>query len=378
MTKDQTTDRRADPFRRSPLVIRRSSLVSKVQTWHQTVLLLEVKGLKTYFFLDQGLVKAVDGVDFDIARGETMCVVGESGCGKSITARSIMQIVDPPGRIVEGEMLLHLKVAEEDGSEAEDIVDLAALKPNGRTIRSIRGKEISMIFQEPMTSLSPVHTIGHQVSQAITLHNPVTKEQARQQTIETLRLVGIPKPELRIDAYPFQLSGGMRQRAMIAMALACHPSLLIADEPTTALDVTTQAQILDLMIGLQEEMGMAMMFITHDLGVVAEIADRVAVMYLGLVVESGDVDTIFSEPKHPYTTALLRSIPQVGGKVRERLDSIKGMVPDPYNRPQGCPFHTRCSQRISGLCNKVLPQPVIVGEGHMVRCLLYGGEGGAQ
>jgi peptide/nickel transport system ATP-binding protein len=235
-----------------------------------------------------------------------------------------------------------------------------------------------MIFQEPMTSLSPVHTIGHQVSQAITLHNTVTKEQARQQTIETLRLVGIPKPELRIDAYPFQLSGGMRQRAMIAMALACHPSLLIADEPTTALDVTTQAQILDLMIGLQEEMGMAMMFITHDLGVVAEIADRVAVMYLGLVVEAGDVDTIFSEPKHPYTTALLRSIPQVGGKVRERLDSIKGMVPDPYNRPQGCPFHTRCSQRISGLCNKVLPQPVIVGEGHMVRCLLYGGEGGAQ
>jgi len=340
--------------------------------------LLEVKGLKTYFFLDQGLVKAVDGVDFDIARGETMCVVGESGCGKSITARSIMQIVDPPGRIVEGEMLFHLKVVEEDGSESEDIVDLAELKPNGRTIRSIRGKEISMIFQEPMTSLSPVHTIGHQVSQAITLHNTVTKEQARQQTIETLRLVGIPKPELRVDAYPFQLSGGMRQRAMIAMALVCHPSLLIADEPTTALDVTTQAQILDLMIGLQEEMGMAMMFITHDLGVVAEIADRVAVMYLGLVVESGDVDTIFSEPKHPYTTALLRSIPQVGGKVRERLDSIKGMVPDPYNRPQGCPFHTRCSQRISGLCNKVLPQPVIVGEGHMVRCLLYGGEGGAQ
>ena len=191
-----------------------------------------------------------------------------------------------------------------------------------------------------------------------------------------LRLVGIPKPEQRVDAYPLQLSGGMRQRAMIAMALACHPSLLIADEPTTALDVTTQAQILDLMIDLQEEMGMAMMFITHDLGVVAEIADRVAVMYLGLVVESGDVDTIFSEPKHPYTTALLRSIPQVGGKVRERLDSIKGMVPDPYNRPQGCPFHTRCSQRITGLCNKVLPQPVIVGEGHMVRCLLYGGEEG--
>ncbi len=339
--------------------------------------LIEVKNLKTHFFLDQGVVKAVDGVDFDIRRGETLCIVGESGCGKSITARSIMQIVDPPGRIVSGEILLHRRIAGNGGGQVEDVIDLAKLSPNSREIRAIRGKEIAMIFQEPMTSLSPVHTIGHQISQAITLHNKVTKAEARQQTIETLRLVGLPKPELRVDAYPFQLSGGMRQRAMIAMALSCHPNLLIADEPTTALDVTTQAQILDLMLGLQEKLGMAIMFITHDLGVVAEIADRVAVMYLGLVVESGDVYTIFSEPKHPYTRALLRSIPQVGGKVRQRLDSIKGMVPDPYNRPQGCPFHTRCTEKIAGLCNRVLPERTTVGEGHEVRCLLYGDRGGA-
>ncbi len=290
-----------------------------------------------------------------------------------------MQIVDPPGRIVAGEILFHRRLADApNGDGFEELIDLAKLKPNGRMIRSIRGKEISMIFQEPMTSLSPVHTIGHQISQAILLHNKVSKEQARRQTIEVLRRVGIPKPELRVDAYPFQLSGGMRQRAMIAMALACRPSLLIADEPTTALDVTTQAQILDLMIELQEELGMAMMFITHDLGVVAEIADRVAVMYLGLVVETGDVETIFSNPKHPYTAALLRSIPQVGGKVRARLDSIKGMVPDPYNRPRGCPFHTRCAQRIPGRCDTILPRSVMVGEGHMVRCLLFEDDGGAQ
>jgi peptide/nickel transport system ATP-binding protein len=340
--------------------------------------LIEVKGLKTHFFLDQGTVKAVDGVDFDINRGETLCVVGESGCGKSITARSIMQIIDPPGRIVSGEMLLHRRASGNGSGAVEDVVDLAKLAPNGREIRTIRGKEIAMIFQEPMTSLSPVHTIGHQISQAITLHNRVTKEQARQQTVDVLKLVGIPKPEMRVDNYPFQLSGGMRQRAMIAMALSCHPSLLIADEPTTALDVTTQAQILDLMIGLQEELGMAMMFITHDLGVVAEIADRVVVMYLGVVAESGDVETIFSEPKHPYTTALLRSIPQVGGKVRQRLDTIKGMVPDPYNRPQGCPFHTRCIKRMPGLCDKALPPNVALGGSHAVRCWLYGGSAGNE
>ena len=315
-------------------------------------LLLEVKDLKTHFFLDEGTVRAVDGVDFSIARNKTLCIVGESGCGKSVTARSIMQIVDPPGRVISGQMLFHRRRQDTGTSQTEDIVDLAKLTPNSREIRAIRGKEIAMIFQEPMTSLSPVHTIGHQIGQAVLLHTDSTKEEARQKTIDVLRLVGIPNPEMRVDAYPFQLSGGMRQRAMIAMALSCNPSLLIADEPTTALDVTTQAQILDLMFRLQGEFGMAMMFITHDLGVVAEIADYVAVMYLGLVVERGSVDTIFHDPKHPYTQALLRSIPQIGPKTHVRLDTIKGMVPDPYNRPKGCPFHPRCVKRIRGVCDQ--------------------------
>ena len=230
-----------------------------------------------------------------------------------------------------------------------------------------------------MTSLSPVHTIGHQISQAILLHQKVTKQEARDMTIETLRLVGIPRPETRVDGYPFQLSGGMRQRAMIAMALSCKPSLLIADEPTTALDVTTQAQILDLMLRLQKEMGMAIHFITHDMGVVAEIADDVAVMYLGLMVERGSVDEIFNNPKHPYTEALLRSIPQIGPRVRQRLDVIKGMVPDPYNRPKGCPFHPRCLKRVAGVCNVAVPDVAEVEPGHEVRCVLYSDKkGGSQ
>jgi len=336
-------------------------------------LLLEVRGLKTHFFLDEGTVRAVDGVDFSIARGKTLCIVGESGCGKSVTARSIMQIVDRPGKIIEGEMLFHFKRQDSGTSAQDDIVDLAKMDPNSVAIRKIRGKEIAMIFQEPMTSLSPVHTIGHQISQAILLHTDSSKAQAREQTIEVLRLVGIPRPETRVDGYSFQLSGGMRQRAMIAMALSCNPSLLIADEPTTALDVTTQAQILDLMLRLQNEMGMAIQFITHDLGVVAEIADDVVVMYLGIVVERGSVDTIFNAPMHPYTQALMRSIPQIGPKAHQRLDSIKGMVPDPYNRPNGCPFHTRCIKRIRGVCDQVLPQKVEIEEGHEVRCVLYSG-----
>src|SRR2546425_9100560 len=265
-------------------------------------LLLEVKGLRTHFFTDEGVVKAVDGVDFEIERGQTVCVVGESGCGKSVTARSILQIVDPPGRVVAGHVLLH--------RNADDTLDLAALNPRGKQIRAIRGKDIGMIFQEPMTSLSPVHTIGDQISEVIRLHVPGTPQQARERTVELLRKVGIPRPEQRIDTYPFQLSGGMRQRAMIAMGLACGPSLLIADEPTTALDVTTQAQILDLISQLQQELGMAVLLITHDLGVVAEMADNVVVMYLGTVAERGSVDAIFHDPKHPYTQALLRSIPK--------------------------------------------------------------------
>jgi len=341
-------------------------------------LLLDIKGLKTYFYLDEGTVRAVDGVDFSIQRSKTLCVVGESGCGKSVTARSIMQLVDPPGRVVEGQMLFHRARPEAGVSDGADIVDLAQLKPNGPEIRKIRGKEIAMIFQEPMTSLSPVHTIGHQISQAILLHTEATKAQARDQTIEVLRLVGIPRPETRVDTYPFQLSGGMRQRAMIAMALSCHPSLLIADEPTTALDVTTQAQIIDLMLKLQSELGMAIQFITHDMGVVAEIADDVVVMYLGLIVERGSVDTIFHNPKHPYTQALLRSIPQVGPRVRQRLEVIKGMVPDPYNRPKGCPFNPRCLKRVPGVCNQVLPDKVELEPGHDVRCVLYTDQGGRQ
>ena len=359
--------------------------------------LLEVRGLKTHFFLDEGVVKAVDGVDLNIRRGETLCVVGESGCGKSVTARSILQLVDRPGRVVEGEILLSREQRAESNEKAvakgngaatktREVVDLASLDPRSKEMRDIRGKEISMIFQEPMTSLSPVHTIGDQIMENVLLHLPMNKQEARERAVEELGRVGIPNPERRLDAYPFQLSGGMRQRAMIAMALACNPSLLIADEPTTALDVTTQAQILELMRGLQEEIGMAIMFITHDLGVVAELADDVAVMYLGIVVERGDVDSIFHDPKHPYTRALLRSIPRMGSKSRKRLDSIRGMVPHPYNRPTGCPFHTRCDEFMEGYCERILP-PTIPLEGtspespRETRCLIYGGkddEGGAK
>ena len=333
--------------------------------------LIEIRGLKTHFFTDEGVVRAVDGVDFDIYRNRTLCVVGESGCGKSITARSILQIVDPPGRIVEGEIRFH-RAVDNNGSARREVVDLAALPPRSRAMREIRGKDIAMIFQEPMTSLSPIHTVGDQITEAILLHLLVTKEEARERAIELLRRVGIPRPADRVDTYPFQLSGGMRQRVMIAMALACNPSLLIADEPTTAVDVTTQAQILELLLELQEEYGMGIMLITHDLGVVAEMADDVVVMYLGKVAERGDVDSIFHDPKHPYTQALLRSIPKLGVRRHEqRLDSIRGMVPDPLNRPDGCPFSTRCDEMIPGRCDRVVPPPVTVGAGREVRCVLY-------
>ncbi len=337
--------------------------------------LLEIKGLKAYFFLDEGTVKAVDGVDFDIDRGKTLCVVGESGCGKSVTARAILQIIDPPGRIVDGEITLYRIKDRGNGSTATEAVRISTLSAKGREIRAIRGKEIAMIFQEPMTSLGPIHPIGDQIAETIQLHYPVSKAEARARTIDLLRRVGIPKPEQRMSNYPFQLSGGMRQRAMIAMALSCNPKLLIADEPTTALDVTTQAQILDLMLELQRDMGMAIMLITHDLGVVAETADDVVVMYLGQVVERADVRTIFHSPKHPYTQALLHSIPKLGVKVRDRLASIRGMVPHAYNRPGGCLFHPRCDQAIAGLCDQVVPSRVDLGGGHEVRCLLYGKQG---
>lgn len=334
----------------------------------QPDLLLEVTDLKTYFELDEGTIKAIDGSTFDVPRGKTLCIVGESGCGKSMTARSILQIVQPPGEVVEGSMLFHRKDA--DTGEV-NTTDLAKLDPKGKQIRDIRGKEISMIFQEPMTSFSPVHTVGSQIAENVLLHSTMSKQDVRLHSIDMLRKVGVPRPEDRFDSYPYQLSGGLRQRAMIAMALSNNPALLIADEPTTALDVTTQAQILELMRELQEESDMAMIFITHDLGVVAEIADEVAVMYLGNVVERGDVDQIFHEPKHPYTRALLRSIPRLGRASRERLDSIRGMVPNPFARPLGCPFHTRCDYRMPGICEQVVPPTTNLGYRRDVRCLLY-------
>lgn len=324
---------------------------------------LEIKDLRTHFFTDEGVVKAVDGVSLNIPRGKTLCVVGESGCGKSVTARSILQVVDQPGRIVGGQMLFR--------PDASTEIDLAALKPRGREIRAIRGKDITMIFQEPMTSLSPLYTIGNQIIEAIRWHLPLSPKEARKLAIEALGKVGIPRPSELIDAYTFELSGGMRQRAMIAMALVCEPKLLIADEPTTALDVTTQANILDLMRELQQDSGMSMMFITHDLGVVAEIADEVAVMYLGSVVERGSVNEVFADPKHPYTRALLRSIPRLSTRKRKRLDAIRGIVPHPLNRPAGCPFHNRCDFAVAGLCDTETPPSFTLEDGREVRCLIY-------
>jgi len=334
--------------------------------------LIEIKNLKTHFFLDEGTVQAVNGVDFSIHQHKTLCVVGESGCGKSVTARSILQIVDQPGRIVEGEILFHRPSRSDNGSETTETIDLAALNPRGREIRAIRGQDISMIFQEPMTSLSPIHTVGNQVTEAIKLHTDMLDDEAKEHSIELLRRVGIPRPEERFDTYPFELSGGMRQRVMIAMALSCNPALLIADEPTTAVDVTTQAQILELLEELQDEFGMAIMLITHDLGVVAEMADDVVVMYLGQVAERGDVDSIFHDPKHPYTQSLLKSIPRLGvSRNRQRLDSIRGMVPDPYNRPTGCMFGPRCDPFMPGRCDAINPPAIPLGPGREVHCLLY-------
>ncbi|MGC9522720.1 MAG: ABC transporter ATP-binding protein [Anaerolineae bacterium] len=338
-----------------------------------TNLLVEVKDLKTYFYLDEGVVRAVDGADFVIPRGKTLGVVGESGCGKSVTARSIMRIVAKPGRIVEGHIFYHQRRNGNRASVVDDVIDLTTLSPQGPEMRRIRGAEIAMVFQEPMTSLSPVHTIGNQIEEAIILHQGVSESEAREKAIEMLDLVGMPLPNRTIDQYSYELSGGMRQRAMIAMALSCHPSMLIADEPTTALDVTTEAQILKLMRELQDELGMAIMYITHNLGVIAQMTEHVVVMYMGKVVEEADVDTIFHDPAHPYTQALLRSIPRLGQKTRERrrLASIRGMVPDPYALPKGCTFHPRCNARLPGICDEVEPSMVEIEPGHRVRCHRY-------
>lgn len=328
-------------------------------------ILLEVNDLKTYFYLDEGLVKAVDGVDFIVRKGITIGIVGESGCGKSVTAMSILKIVEKPGKVVDG----HIWLNQPDGKR----VDLAALSENSAQMRDVRGNTIAMIFQEPMNSLSPVHTIGDQIIEAILLHRDMSKDEARSYAIELLGLVGIPRPENRIDAYTFQLSGGMRQRAMIAMALSCNPQLLIADEPTTALDVTTQAQILELMKSLQEQFGMGIMLITHDLGVVAEMCDEVVVMYLGEVVEQAKVDDLFYDAKHPYTQALLRSIPRLGAGRTQELNPIEGSIPDPFTRPTGCPFHSRCDQFMPGKCDVIHPDLISLADGRTVRCLLYQG-----
>ena len=332
--------------------------------------LLSVRNLMTHFPLDEGTVIAVEGVSFDVFSGGTLGIVGESGCGKSVTARSILQILDRPGRIVGGEILFRPRSGSGVPGNG-DIVDLAKLAPNSRGMRSIRGAEIGYIFQEPMAAFSPVHTIGNQIVEAIRLHRKMGKKEARAVAIEMLRRVGIPSPEERIDAYSYQLSGGLRQRALTAMALSCNASLLIADEPTTALDVTTQVQILKLMGELQKQYGMALIFITHNMGIIAQTCEAVVVMYLGQVMESAPVDDIFHAPRHPYTQALLRSIPRLRSKSKEKLASIVGSVPHPYNRPHGCLFHPRCSAFMPGTCDEQVPSVVPIGPRHSVRCLLY-------
>jgi oligopeptide/dipeptide ABC transporter ATP-binding protein len=324
--------------------------------------LIEVRDLRTQFTTDDGVVTAVDGVSFTIPRGKTVGLVGESGCGKSITGLSILRLVPPPGRVTGGHVLFH--------REGEDPpLDLASLSPKGDQIRAIRGNEIAMIFQEPMTSLNPVYTIGEQIAEAVRLHQGIGRPRARQRAIEMLERVGIASPRQRVDEYPHQLSGGMRQRAMIAMALACQPALLIADEPTTALDVTIQAQILDLLRELQRKMGMAILIISHDLGVIAELADEVVVMYAGRVVERGPVDGIFYEPLHPYTRGLLRSIPVLGSDVKGRLSSIPGLVPNLLALPQGCTFRPRCTDRMPRCQDE--PALTEVRPGHWASCWLH-------
>jgi peptide/nickel transport system ATP-binding protein len=321
-------------------------------------------------------------------------IVGESGSGKSVTARAIMQILEPPGKITQGsiefrrsaggEAVSQLLIGEDvDLGEAETSsggVEITKLKPRSSAMRALRGAEIAMIFQEPMSSLNPVYTVGSQIEEAILLHQTPDKKVAQEQAIDMLRQVGMPNPERIAKSYPHELSGGMRQRAMIAMALSCHPSLLIADEPTTALDVTTEAQILALMRKLKSEIGMSIMFITHSMGVVAQLCDEVMVMYLGRVVERASVDEIFYNPKHPYTKALLRSIPRIGAAERQPLEVIKGSIPDPYSSVTGCPFHPRCPSYIGDVCKDVIPaETVLAGPSlHATRCHLYNDQQAAE
>ncbi|MDR7520221.1 MAG: ABC transporter ATP-binding protein [Armatimonadota bacterium] len=335
--------------------------------------LLSVRDLRVHFFMDEGVVKAVDDVSLDVFPGQVLGIVGESGCGKSVTMKAILRIVEPPGRIVSGRVLLR---RQREASDDAEYVDLTALAPDSPEMRSIRGGEIALIPQEPMAAFSPVHTVSEQIVEAITLHRPVGRREARQIAAQLFRDVGIPDPEHRLDQYAWQLSGGLRQRAVIAMALSCNPRLLIADEPTTAVDVTTQAQVLRLLRQLQHQRNAAIIYITHDLGVIAQMADWVLVMYLGLVMEQGRVADIFHAPKHPYTQLLLRSIPSVHAVPRARLPTISGSIPHPFSRPRGCPFHPRCPHAMPGTCDHHHPPLRTVTEvGQQVSCFLYEQEG---
>ena len=324
--------------------------------------LLTISNLKTHFFFDEGVVKAVDDVSYSLKKGKTLGIVGESGCGKSVTVQSILNIVGSGGKIVSGNIYFR------DNGEH---IDLTKYGSTSEELRNIRGNKISMIFQEPMTAFSPVHKIGWQIIETLIYHTDKSYPEARTRVIDLLSKVGIPDPNDCFDKYPFELSGGMRQRAMIAMALACEPEILIADEPTTALDVTIQAQILELLKGLQSEFGMAILLISHNMGVIAEMADDVAVMYLGQIVEKAPVWELFENPSHPYTKALIKSIPKVEKGIKERLSSISGNVPDPYNLPKGCKFHPRCESFIHNRCNKDNPNLIAHSTNHEVRCFLF-------
>jgi oligopeptide/dipeptide ABC transporter ATP-binding protein len=340
--------------------------------------LLSVRDLHVSFALDEGLIRAVDGVSFDVMPGRVTGIVGESGCGKSVTMRAILQLVDEPGRIESGEILFDCRSGAAVGKNSE-IIDLSKLRRNSARLRAIRGAEIALIPQEPMAAFSPVHTVGSQIIEAIQLHHrqwrpdggQLSRQDAREIVVGLFRDVGISMPEQRVDAYSWQLSGGLRQRAMIAMALSCKPRLLIADEPTTAIDVTTQAQVLELLRDLQHKYGTAIIFITHDLGVIAQMANDVVVMYLGRVVEKGPVDAIFHAPKHPYTRALLRSIPSIVGETQVDLPTIAGNLPHPFNRPSGCPFHPRCSEIVGPVCAASVPQLKSLPDGQQVSCFLH-------
>lgn len=326
--------------------------------------ILEIKDLKTYFYLEDTVVRAVDGVSVSLNRKTTLGLVGESGCGKSVTARSAMRLIQsPPGKIVGGEILLY----RNGGANPVNIVDL---DPRGPEIRGIRGAEISMVFQEPMTSLNPLYTVGFQIAEAVELHQKVSRKEAMERALEMLTKVQISEPAQRLHEYPHQLSGGMRQRVMIALALSCNPSILIADEPTTALDVTVQAQILDLMRELQNDFDSAIILITHNLGVVSQMADHVAVMYLGKIVEYSDVNTVFHDPKHPYTVGLLDSVPVFGRKGDKVLVPIKGMVPTPSDLIPGCAFEPRCPRAME-ICTHKSPNLKTVQPGHDVACWLF-------